>query len=149
MLQVSPVRAFSDNYIWLIRAPADPAAANAPTPADPAAPQVAGAPVVDDKGVVHYTDKIPPEALKAAEQAMADIKSGVPEVSAPIYSHLVYDVVPGETVTVDAECTKVSGRRVGFHVKAHDGIVHQVAFAPDGSVLATSSDDGNCSSHRR
>lgn len=24
MLQVSPVRAFSDNYIWLIRAPADP-----------------------------------------------------------------------------------------------------------------------------
>ena len=27
MLQVSPVRAFSDNYIWLIRAPADPAAA--------------------------------------------------------------------------------------------------------------------------
>ncbi len=30
--------------------------------------------------------------------------------------------VPGQTVTVDAECTKVSGRRVAFHVKAHDGI---------------------------
>jgi fluoroacetyl-CoA thioesterase len=30
--------------------------------------------------------------------------------------------VPGQTVTVDAECTKVSGRRVSFHVKAHDGI---------------------------
>jgi hydroxyacylglutathione hydrolase len=27
MLEVSPVRAFSDNYIWLIRAPADPGAA--------------------------------------------------------------------------------------------------------------------------
>jgi hydroxyacylglutathione hydrolase len=27
MLEVSPVRAFSDNYIWLIRAPADPDAA--------------------------------------------------------------------------------------------------------------------------
>jgi hydroxyacylglutathione hydrolase len=27
MLEVSPVRAFSDNYIWLIRAPGDPAAA--------------------------------------------------------------------------------------------------------------------------
>jgi fluoroacetyl-CoA thioesterase len=30
--------------------------------------------------------------------------------------------VPGQTVTVDAECTAVSGRRVSFHVKAHDGI---------------------------
>ena len=30
--------------------------------------------------------------------------------------------VPGQTVTVDAECTKVGGRRVSFHVKAHDGI---------------------------
>ncbi len=28
--------------------------------------------------------------------------------------------VPGQTVTVDAECTKVEGRRVTFHVKAHD-----------------------------
>lgn len=30
--------------------------------------------------------------------------------------------VPGQTVTVDAECTAVNGRRVAFHVKAHDGI---------------------------
>ena len=30
--------------------------------------------------------------------------------------------VPGQMVTVDAECTKVEGRRVWFHVKAHDGI---------------------------
>jgi fluoroacetyl-CoA thioesterase len=30
--------------------------------------------------------------------------------------------LPGQTVTVDAECTKVNGRRVSFHVKAHDGI---------------------------
>ena len=30
--------------------------------------------------------------------------------------------VPGQTVTVDAECTKIAGRRVSFHVKAHDGI---------------------------
>lgn len=30
--------------------------------------------------------------------------------------------VPGQTVTVDAECTAVSGRRVSFRVKAHDGI---------------------------
>ena len=34
MLQVSPVRAFSDNYIWLIRAPAEPAAAIVVDPGD-------------------------------------------------------------------------------------------------------------------
>jgi type I pantothenate kinase len=27
---------------------------------------------------------------------MADVKSGVPEVKAPVYSHLAYDIVPGE-----------------------------------------------------
>ena len=36
-------------------------------------------------------------------------------------SHIA-PTVPGQTVTVDAECTKVAGRRVSFHVKAHDGI---------------------------
>ena len=30
--------------------------------------------------------------------------------------------VPGQTVTVEAECTAVSGRRVSFRVKAHDGV---------------------------
>jgi len=34
MLQVSPVRAFSDNYIWLIHAPADPGAAVVVDPGD-------------------------------------------------------------------------------------------------------------------
>jgi fluoroacetyl-CoA thioesterase len=29
---------------------------------------------------------------------------------------------PGFTVTVDAECTKIDGRRLEFHVKAHDGV---------------------------
>lgn len=32
---------------------------------------------------------------------LSDIKAGKPRVSAPVYSHLVYDVVPGETVTVE------------------------------------------------
>lgn len=36
-------------------------------------------------------------------------------------SHLAA-TVPGQTVTVDAECTGINGRRVAFHVKAHDGI---------------------------
>jgi type I pantothenate kinase len=33
-------------------------------------------------------------------QFVMDVKSGAPEVSAPVYSHLVYDIVPGETITV-------------------------------------------------
>ena len=30
--------------------------------------------------------------------------------------------LPGQTITVSAECTKVEGRRITFSVKAHDGI---------------------------
>lgn len=30
--------------------------------------------------------------------------------------------VPGQTVTVDAECTSINGRRIAFKVRAHDGI---------------------------
>jgi len=32
---------------------------------------------------------------------VADIKSGVPSVSAPVYSHLYYDIVPGERAVVE------------------------------------------------
>lgn len=31
---------------------------------------------------------------------VADVKSGLPEVEAPVYSHLFYDIVPGETTVV-------------------------------------------------
>ncbi len=36
-------------------------------------------------------------------------------------SHLAA-TVPGQTVTVQAECTKIEGRRLSFKVSAHDGI---------------------------
>jgi fluoroacetyl-CoA thioesterase len=36
-------------------------------------------------------------------------------------SHLAA-TVPGQTVTVDATCTKIDGRRLYFLVKAHDGL---------------------------
>jgi fluoroacetyl-CoA thioesterase len=29
---------------------------------------------------------------------------------------------PGFTVTIDAECTAVEGRRISFHVRGHDGV---------------------------
>lgn len=33
---------------------------------------------------------------------VSDIKSGVPVVEAPVYSHLVYDIVPGEKIAVES-----------------------------------------------
>ena len=33
-------------------------------------------------------------------QFLADVKSGKPEAHAPVYSHTVYDIVPGEAITV-------------------------------------------------
>lgn len=38
---------------------------------------------------------------QALVRFLADVKAGRRHVVAPVYSHLVYDVVPGETVTVD------------------------------------------------
>jgi type I pantothenate kinase len=35
-------------------------------------------------------------------QFVADIKSGAEKVSAPVYSHLSYDIVPGETVDIES-----------------------------------------------
>ena len=37
----------------------------------------------------------------ALVQFLADVKAGQPRVTAPVYSHLTYDVVPGEMVFVD------------------------------------------------
>ncbi|HXR73328.1 type I pantothenate kinase [Actinocrinis sp.] len=37
---------------------------------------------------------------RALTRFVADVKSGRPEVSAPVYSHLVYDIVPDERLTV-------------------------------------------------
>jgi type I pantothenate kinase len=39
--------------------------------------------------------------LRRLVRFMADVKSGVPEVSAPVYSHLAYDIVPGEFQVVN------------------------------------------------
>jgi fluoroacetyl-CoA thioesterase len=36
-------------------------------------------------------------------------------------SHLAA-TLPGQTVTVDAECSAVAGRRITFKLKAHDGV---------------------------
>jgi type I pantothenate kinase len=43
-----------------------------------------------------------PESYRVRDivRFMADVKSGLPEVSAPVYSHLAYDIVPGEVQVV-------------------------------------------------
>lgn len=38
--------------------------------------------------------------LRRLLQFVADVKAGVPEVSVPVYSHLSYDVIPGESQVV-------------------------------------------------
>jgi len=38
--------------------------------------------------------------LRRLVQFMADVKSGAAEVAAPVYSHLAYDIVPGERLVV-------------------------------------------------
>jgi type I pantothenate kinase len=38
--------------------------------------------------------------LRRLVRFLADLKAGVPEVSIPVYSHLIYDIVPGETQTI-------------------------------------------------
>nr|MYU47980.1 type I pantothenate kinase [Streptomyces sp. SID7803] len=37
---------------------------------------------------------------RALTRFVADIKAGKDEVTAPVYSHLIYDIVPGERLTV-------------------------------------------------
>ncbi len=62
---------------------------------------------------------------------LADVKAGKPEVKAPVYSHLVYDVVPGETVTVDRpDILIVEGLNVLLPNKLHrDG--QDIPFVSD------------------
>ncbi len=40
--------------------------------------------------------------LPALLAFLSDIKAGAPRVTAPLYSHLVYDIVPSERVAIDA-----------------------------------------------
>lgn len=39
---------------------------------------------------------------RALLKFVMDVKSGAPSVSAPLYSHLVYDIVPGERIVVES-----------------------------------------------
>jgi type I pantothenate kinase len=57
--------------------------------------------VLAERGIMHRKGFPESYDRKALLQFMADVKSGRPQLRAPIYSHLVYDVVPGEHQLVD------------------------------------------------
>jgi len=56
--------------------------------------------VLDEQGLM--SRKGFPESYdrRALREFIAAVKSGVPEVSAPVYSHITYDIVPGERALV-------------------------------------------------
>ena len=56
--------------------------------------------VLEARGLAHR--KGFPESYDVGKlvRFLADVKSGVPEVSAPVYSHLAYDIVPGQQEVV-------------------------------------------------
>ena len=52
--------------------------------------------LMDRKGFPESYDR------RALLRFVMDVKSGQPQVAAPVYSHLVYDIVPGERVVLDS-----------------------------------------------
>jgi type I pantothenate kinase len=56
--------------------------------------------VLDDRGIMNRKGFPESYDTRRLLQFLRDIKSGVAEVHAPVYSHVVYDIIPGETVSV-------------------------------------------------
>jgi type I pantothenate kinase len=52
--------------------------------------------VLEERGIVHRKGFPESYDVRRLLRFMADVKSGAPEVLAPVYSHLAYDIVPGE-----------------------------------------------------
>jgi type I pantothenate kinase len=58
--------------------------------------------VLETRGIANRKGFPESYDVRALLQFMADVKSGVAEVKAPVYSHLAYDIVPGEYQIVRA-----------------------------------------------
>lgn len=52
------------------------------------------------RGILHRKGFPESYDRRALQRFVMDVKSGKDEVSAPVYSHLVYDIVPGEQIVV-------------------------------------------------
>lgn len=55
---------------------------------------------LDARGLTHRKGFPESYDLRTLVRFLADVKAGVPEVVAPVYSHLAYDIVPGESQVV-------------------------------------------------
>ena len=56
--------------------------------------------VLQDRGIMHRKGFPESYDTKALLQFLRDLKGGAKEVRAPVYSHVVYDIVEGDAVTV-------------------------------------------------
>jgi type I pantothenate kinase len=56
--------------------------------------------VLEERGLMHRKGFPESYDLRRLVRFMADVKAGQPEVAAPVYSHLVYDIVPDGLKTV-------------------------------------------------
>ena len=52
--------------------------------------------MLEARGLAHRKGFPESYDVRRLVRFLADVKSGVPEVTAPVYSHLAYDIVPGE-----------------------------------------------------
>jgi type I pantothenate kinase len=56
--------------------------------------------VLEERGLLNRKGFPESYDQRALLRFMADLKAGVPEVRAPVYSHVIYDIVPGEELVV-------------------------------------------------
>lgn len=57
--------------------------------------------VLQQRGIMHRKGFPESYDRRRLLQFMADVKSGVPRLEVPVYSHLIYDIVPNETRVID------------------------------------------------
>lgn len=57
--------------------------------------------ILEERNIMHRKGFPQSYDVKKLLKFMSDIKSGVTSVSAPVYSHLVYDIVDGESIIID------------------------------------------------
>ena len=56
--------------------------------------------VLEERGIMSRKGFPESYDTRSLVQFVADVKAGVPSVSAPVYSHETYDIVPGESIVV-------------------------------------------------
>jgi len=55
---------------------------------------------LERRGIMHRKGFPESYDRRALVRFVADVKAGKPEVTAPVYSHLTYDIIPGERLTI-------------------------------------------------